>query len=134
MTNQELINKALATLRVVETGQAASAGDSAIALDALNRMCAEWKNQSKDLNWFPQDTLGDTVPVEDWALNALIYGLAVYSAPEFNATVTATVGGMADHAIGQLENVLINLSLDGADMTHLPLGDTTFRTNIETGQ
>ena len=88
MTNQELINLALGKIRVVEGGVTANATDSATTLGALNRMMAEWRERSMDFNWFAQDTLGDTVPLPDYAEEGVAANLAIRVASDFSAVVT----------------------------------------------
>ena len=132
MTLQQAINKALSALQVIESGDSANPTDSATCLDILNRMMVQWEQTDKDFNWFPQDTLTDEVPVPDWALDAVVYGLAVESAAEFHAPISMELSRNHDNALGQVEVTLMNLKVDGADMSHLPQGDVNWHYNIET--
>ncbi len=87
-TNQQIIDLALAKIDVIEGGETADSTDSATALGVLNRMLHEWAERSMNLNWFTQDTLGDTAPLPGWAEEAVISNLAVMAAWDFNATIT----------------------------------------------
>lgn len=133
MTNQELINAALAKIGVIESPDSANTDDSATTLGVLNRMLAEWRERSMDLNWFTQDTLTDTAPLPEWAEEAVISNLAVRASTDFRASVTQ---GLFDEALTgrrTVGNTLINQSLDNADMSHLPYGDGRLsRYDIET--
>jgi hypothetical protein len=132
-TNQEIIDLALAKIDVIEAGETANATDSATALGVLNRMMAEWRERSMDLNWFTQDTLGDDAPVPEWAEEAVIANLAVRAASDFTAMVTPGVMGEAMTGRRTIGNTLISQTLDNADMSHMPYGSgRQSRYNIET--
>ena len=123
MTNQELINLALGKIRVVEGGVTANATDSATTLGALNRMMAEWRERSMDFNWFAQDTLGDTVPLPDYAEEGVAANLAIRVASDFSAVVTQQTYDEARDGLRTIGNTLISQGLDNADMSHLPQGE-----------
>lgn len=123
MTNQELINLALIKLRVIEAGVDASATDSATTLGVLNRMMAEWRQRSMDVNWFAQDSLTDTAPLPDYAEEGVAANLAVRAASDFSAVVTQQTYDEARDGKRTIANTLININLDNADMSHLPQGE-----------
>ena len=62
-TNQQIIDRALVEIDVIEAGQSANTTDSADALVDFNNMMAEWRESDRDLNWFPQDDLTATCPI-----------------------------------------------------------------------
>ncbi len=128
MTNQELIDRALIAAGVVEAGDAANATDSADALEMLNEMMAQWNESSKNLNWFTQDTLSETVPVPIWARGTLITSLAMRWCEESHIPVPAGLYNRAEKNESSLCRMLINRRLGNTDMTHLPMG--TGRTGI----
>jgi hypothetical protein len=121
-TNQEIIDKALQEIFVLVSGASASADESSDMLDMLNGMMAEWAVQDKDLNFPPQDTLGDTCPIPDWAEIGVITNLALEAAPSFDGQITPALVQKADRSRNTIETTLINLKLEGADMSHLPVG------------
>lgn len=123
MTNQELIDLALGKIGVVEAGDSANATDSSTALGILNRMMAEWRERSMDFNWFAQDTLGDTVPLPDWAIGGVAANFAVKAASDFRVIVGNELAKEAHDGERTIGNTLISLGLDNADMSHLPQGE-----------
>jgi len=122
MTVQELINQALYNLGYLEYGASADATDSADALRVLNQMMAEWEWAGKDLNWFEQDTLSDTMPIPAWSERAVMTSLALDCAGEFNVSATQALYTKFDEARQTLTNRLINTALNPSDMSHLPSG------------
>jgi len=123
-TNQDIIDQALGELGVVESGDSASATDSADALSVLNQMMAQWAVSNKDLNWFVQDTLTDTIPIPDWAEEGIVSNLAVKCAATFRVPLTGEVQLKADQGERLIVRTLINLDLKGANMNHLPRGES----------
>ncbi len=122
MTNQELIDKALSELHVLGSGESADATDSADAMDILNQMMAAWAVSDKDIQFFPQDTLGDTTPVPIWAEEAVISNLAIKLAPTFEAEVTPVLVQKASEGETVVARSVINIKLTNTDNSHLPLG------------
>lgn len=132
-TNQAVIDSALGKLGVIEAGESANPTDSTTALNVLNRMMNEWRNRSMDFNWFTQDTLGDSIPIPEWAEEGVISNLAVRAATDFRATVPPALLTEALAGRRTIGNTLISQELDNADMSHLPYGDgRQSRYDIET--
>lgn len=132
-TNQQIIDRALYELGFHEYGASADATDSGDALNALNDMMHEWSERSMDLNWFTQDTLGDTTPIPKWAQSGVISNLAVELEAVFNIAAPAGTHRKALRGKQTIANTLINQDLDNTDMSHLPLGDgRQSRYDIET--
>ena len=129
-TNQEIIDSALQELGVIEAGDSANATDSATVLNTLNNMMESWEADDKDFNWFPQDTLSDTAPLPRWALEGVISNLAIMVAPNFRSPVTADLARKADKGERTILTRLINLKLEGSDMSHLGAGNARY--NITT--
>ena len=128
-----MIDRALQALFYLEGNTSADATDSALALDELNQMMARWEVSDKDLGWFPQDTLADTVPVPDWALDGVLYGLAVNLGPVFNMPVPPDVFSKALGGEKTITRTLINLKLKDVNMRHVHWGENG-RWDIDTDQ
>ena len=134
-TNQTIINEALGKIGVVEAGDSANPTDSATGLRVLNKMMAEWGQRSLDMNWFPQDTLGDTIPIPDWSEEGVTSNLAMRAATDFRVPVSNELLTEATNGRRTIGNTLINQKLDNTDMSHLPYGEgRNERYNIETGE
>ena len=131
MTNQQVVDRAGFELGIVEGGDSLNATDSADALRVLNQMMAEWAVLDKDFNWPPQDTLSDTAPIPIWAETGIISNLGVTMGPTFRAPVTQDLADKARKGKRTIGNTMVNLALEGADMSHLPLGEQ-WRYDIET--
>jgi len=121
-TNQQIIDRALIEIDVIEAGESANATDSASSLADFNNMMAQWRESGRDLNWFPQDTLSETCPIPDWSETGVISGLAISLAAVFSAKVTPEVAVKAKTGVNMITRTLFNLNLKQADMTHLPQG------------
>lgn len=126
MTNQELIDRALIELGVLGKGESADATDSADALAVLNQMMAAWRVSDKDLQFFPQDTLSDTVPIPTFAEKGVISSLAVDCAAPFNAAVTQALYDKQTEGMRVITRTLMVQKIEQADMTHLPLGEGNY--------
>ena len=121
-TNQEVIDRAAMELGMIEDSASLGDTDSADALAVLNEMMFEWRVSDKDFNWFSQDTLGDTIPIPDWALPGVISNLAVACGPVFRAPIPADLSTKARKGENLITRTLMNLNLDPADMSNLPQG------------
>ena len=130
-TNQEIIDQALGKLGIVEAGDSANATDSATALNALNNFMAYWATGSLNMDWFPQDTLSDTAPLERWQLAAVIPNFAIFTATDFRVPVSGDLREEARVTKNTLMARVINTSLEPSEMSHLPLGDR-YRYDIDT--
>ena len=132
ITVQQIIDQALYNLGYLEQAESAGATDSADALRVLNQMMAEWEWASKDLNWFSQDTLSDTMPIPAWAERAVMTALAVDLAGEFNVVPTQTLYAKFDESRQTLTNRLINTELNPSDMSHMPSGSGHYDIDLDT--
>jgi len=130
LTNQQVIDKALGELEIVEAGDSADATDSADAMTVLNQMMAAWGVSDMDFNFFPQDTLSDTCPIPEWSEEGVISNLAVKLSVPFNAVVSQMLFEKAREGRNLIGRTFINLNLEGSDMTHL--GATRNRYNLTT--
>ena len=130
LTNQQVIDKALGELEIVEAGASANATDSADAMTVMNQMFAAWGVSDMDFNFFAQDTLGDTCPIPEWSEEGVISNLAVKLSVPFNAVVSQMLYDKALEGRNLIGRTFINLNLEGLDMTHL--GSWRNRYNIST--
>jgi hypothetical protein len=133
-TNQAIIDQALGELGIVEAGDSANATDSATALNTLNNLMAQWAENSRDLDWFPQDDLTAEAPLERWTLAGVISSLAIECAPEFRVPVNADLMAKAERGVTTITNRLINTSLEPSDLTFMNMGGRYRGWDIETGQ
>ena len=122
ITNHEVINKALREMGWLAAGNDAQADDALELLDILNQMMAQWRIENVDFHWPPQDTLGDTCPIPDWAERAIITNLAKRAAGQYRVTLSPHTLDEARESLNAVAVALMNLNLEGADMRHLPLG------------
>ena len=123
MTNQEAIDQALYSLGILQEGQSANATMSATCLDLLNQMMTAWAVEDKDLQFPPQDTLGDTFPVPVWAESAVIDNLAISAASTLNGYISQALAIRASNGESLVVKTLINAGLQPADMSHMPVGN-----------
>ena len=124
-TIQQTADRAGGELGIVEGGDSFSATDSALVMQFLNTMMAQWKYSGRDFNWFPQDDLTATLPIPEWAEEAVISNLAVTCAIPFRAPIPADLATKASNGLHMITRTLMNLNLESADMTHLPFGTYT---------
>lgn len=122
ITNVQVITKALEELGLVPEGESATAAQGSDMLDLLNQMMAAWSAQDCDLHFPPQDTLSAVCPIPEWAEAAVISNLAVFGSPQMRAPVSATLAVKASNGMDLVAKTLINLNLQGADMSHLHPG------------
>lgn len=133
MTNQELIDKSLQEIGIVAEGDGASATASADALDILNGMMAAWAVQDADLQWPPQDTLGDTAPIPLWAEIAVISNLALNCLPTMGGFASDALIAKAKTGFDLVVRNCIYSKLKGVDLSYLPQGQaSSTRWNINT--
>lgn len=119
MTNQELLDYAAYELGYIEYGASLDATDAADALATLNDMMAEWEINDKYMDWFPQDTLGDTAPIPAWASSGVKSSLAMRLGAVFNVAPSQALALKADIGERTIANHVINTDLTGSDMSHL---------------
>jgi hypothetical protein len=132
LTNQSVIDKALAKGGVIEESASASTVDTATALSVLNQMMTQWREADMDLNWFEQTDAAETCPIPDYAELAVISQLAIECSTSLRYPVTAAMFEQAKDAVNVLAVVLINEQLTNTDMSHLPRGRSRYW-DIESG-
>lgn len=122
MTLQADIDQACVLIGAVESGSSATTEESADMLVAWNQFMQMWKQDDKDLQWPPQDTLSDPYPLPLWTKEAVIYNLAIRGAILFDLPVPPDVAFIAREGKAFIEKTLINNKLLPADMSHMPAG------------
>lgn len=122
MTNQELIDQALKENGYLDAGVSAGATDSADALDVQNQMMAAWAVSGKDLQYFPQDTLGDTVPIPIWAEEGVVSNLSLKLCAAFDIAPTQALILKAEEGRNVIARTVMRNNIENADLTHLPWG------------
>jgi len=122
MTLQELFDKAGLLIGANDSGDSLTPEESADLLSALNSMMAMWAMDDKDLQWPPQDTLGDTYPLPQWTEEPVIYNLAVRAATLFDLSVPPDVAFIANEGAKFIAKTLINNKTIPLDMSHMPAG------------
>lgn len=130
MTVQELIDRALMSIGYLAKGESADATDSADAMEELNFMMQGWNEGGMNFNWFNQDTLGDTVPLPDWVMPAVILKLAIRMGAVFQVPAPPAVYDQAAVALKLARRVYANLKIKNADMSHLHPGSGHHRYDI----
>lgn len=130
MTLQADIDQACILIGAVDSGNSATTTETADMLTAWNQMMQMWKQDDKDLQWPPQDTVGDSYPLPLWTKEAVIYNLAVRGATLFNVPVPPDVAYIASEGKKFIEKTLINNKVLPLDMSHMPAGGG--RSNILT--
>ena len=130
-TNLQIITDALQELGIVPEGDEATAAQGEQALRYLNRIMAEYQ-VGDGLSFAPQDTLSDTCPIPLWAENAIVALLAGNLASPMRVNIRPELVARIDAAATSLRRTLINLKLQGADMSNIHLGSSRYW-NINTG-
>ena len=121
-TNLELINRALREINVIAENENASSEQGSQCLVKLNNMLALWKENGIDFGWFNQSSTSGTAPVPDYAELAVVSSLAIICAPQYGATVSLELAGVADRSYRMLLSKSQREALDNVDMNHMPVG------------
>lgn len=122
MTNQELIERAMILIGALDSGGTPTSAELSDMLSALNQMMAMWAENDMNLQFPPQDTLGDTYPLQLWTEEPVAYNLAVRAATLFDLPVPPDVAFMANEGASFIAKKLINDALEPADLSHMPAG------------
>lgn len=122
-TNIVLVTDALRLLGVVAATDNASAEDAALALRVCNEMLDDWSSRNIDVGWFPQTTLADDAPVNDDAINAVKYSLALLLAPYFGLEPAPSIIASATRHYTRLLRISIIEQMTETTMTHIPRGE-----------
>lgn len=133
-TNTAFLTDALQEIGIVADGATAESGDLQTALDVMNRMMAEWAISDKNIGYFPQDTLADSVPVPIWAEKGVNANLAVELASVFRVPVTQELLSKAIGGEMVIVRYCINNKLEGANMDNMAIGAGYDRYNIQSDE
>lgn len=119
-TNTSLITDALKAAAIIADGQTTSASELADGLTALNRMMAVWKEENKDIGFFPQDTASDDCPIPKWAEEAVQDNLTVRLCKIYRVPVSPEIAMSASNGDDFITKMVINENLEGANMNNMP--------------
>jgi len=103
MTPQTLIKRAMRSLGVLHTGEEPSADEAADALQDLNEMLNQWRDEGIDLEFITDLALTDTIPYPDDHMMAFRYNLAIRLAPEFGVEPNAFLMALAETSFARLQ-------------------------------
>lgn len=118
-----IIRDALQHIRVVDSGGALDANDTADALRALNQMMRTLEVDGISLGWQDVASAQDAMPTPPEADEAIGYGLAVRLAPRFGATVAPAVAEMATGGIATLRAMVASSLYNRVRYDDLPAGN-----------
>lgn len=122
-TNLQLITDALRGLNVIDETETPSAEQGSFCLRQMNQMLAAWKDADGiDLGYFSQTSTAATCPIPEWAETGVWGKLALRVASHFGAQVPIGTATAADEGYSTILRVVTNQKLEGADMSHLPMG------------
>lgn len=134
-TNLQIISDALRSLNVINETETPSAEQGTLCLRELNQMMAEWSVSDMALGYGAQDSTSDTCPIPPWAESGVKYQLALKVAHYFGADPSVSTIAGAEAGLSVIQRALLNLKLQGVDMSHLSLGAGHYSNyNILTGQ
>lgn len=122
-TNIQVITDALRGLNVINEVETPSAEQGAQCLRKMNQMLAEWAVDRIVIGYFAQTDTSATCPIPDWAERGVTNQLALYIASDFGAEPSIPVVAAADAGMQTILRTVMNLQLEGADMSHLPRGN-----------
>lgn len=132
MTVLELMSRSLRMLLVLDPGETLGGAEAATNLPALNHMMARWEEDGVSVGWVPVTNTASTVTAPDSALEGIAANLAVVLAPEYGATPSAVVVGMAEGGYRAIQRDSIKDTIEPDEMTHLPSsGDSGYDINTD---
>lgn len=133
-TNLQIVTDALRSIGVLDETETPSAEQGSYCLRQLNQMMALWDVEDVTLGYFAQSSTADTCPIPDWAEQGVWGKLALKVASHFGAQVPIGTVASADEGYTVILRTLINMRLEGSDMSHMPAGTGRLRGfNILTG-
>lgn len=107
-TARDLITRALRRGHVIGSAETASAEQSSAGLDTLNDMLEAWRDEGLDLG-LSTLSLSATLAVDDGAIRAIVYNLAVEVANDEGIAVSATTALNAERSRAALTGRLSGL-------------------------
>lgn len=129
-TNLQVITDALRAINVIDETETPSAEQGAHCLRQMNQMIAEWEVDGVRLGYFAQVSTAASCPVPDWAENGVSMKLALRVAAHFGAQVPIGTAAAANDGYETILRTVLNQALEGADMSHLPMGSGRFGYDI----
>ena len=96
MIASEMIASVLRILSVLSDADAPTAEQVAQHIEDMNDMMAEWEAYGITLGYQPVQSGTDDITVQDWAVRAVKYNLALQLAPQYSDANLAVIGAMAE--------------------------------------
>lgn len=121
-TNSDIIEAALRDLGVIAETQTPSAEQGVTCLAELNNMMEVWTENGINIGYFEQSSTSDTCPIPKWAEGGVKSKLGEYLAPKYGATVSAEHAAKTEALYGMILRKSLVESIEGADMSHMPVG------------
>jgi len=122
-TNLQMITDALRGINVIDETETPSAEQGTFCLRQMNQMLATWKDANGiDLGYFEQSSTAATCPIPAWAETGVWGRLALRVAAHFGAQVPIGTVATAEEGYTTILRTIMNLKLEGADMSQLPAG------------
>lgn len=118
-TVQEVISRALRTIRVLDPQEAPTGADMSTAIGILNAMCRRWEANGLAIGWQPVTNPSDTMPIPDEAEEAVVYNLAGRLGIEYGQPLTRELAFAAENSLMELRrDRFVEMPLN--QMTGLP--------------
>lgn len=123
-TNLQIITDALRGLGVIDETETPSAEQGSFCLRQLNQMLAGWSvSDGVDIGYSPQSSTAETCPIPEWAETGVYGQLALRVSSHFGVQQPPLgIVAAADNGYTAILRTVLNMKLDPADMSHLPLG------------
>lgn len=122
-TNVQIISDALRDINVISEIDSPSAEQGSHALRQLNHMMDLWRLDDCDLGYFKQTSTTATCPIPEWSEGGVKSGLALFLATTYGASLSPEFVVKAEELINAVKRRCLIEKLEGADMSHLPIGD-----------
>lgn len=133
-TNVSIIADALRDIGVISEAESPSAEDGSFALRQLNDLMDQWLIDECGLGYFKQTSTTATCPIPPWAEGGVKAGLALFMAPNYGASLSAEFVAKATMLVNAVKRKCLLEQMEGADMSHMPVGDGRRTRSILTDQ
>lgn len=122
-TNLQILTDALRAINVLDETETASAEQGTYCLRQLNQMLAQWEVEGVPLGYFAQSSTAADCPIPDWAEGGVSNKLALRIAGQYSAPIPPATVVAADEGYQVILRTVMNLKLQGLDMSHIALGE-----------
>lgn len=120
-TNVILIGDALRLIGVLASIEAIEPEDADIGLRVLNEMMDDWTERQIEVGWSTQTNLAATSPLDDEAVGAVKYMLALSLAPYYAKEPPPSVVANAQRLYLRILRKSIEDQMEEVDMTVVPM-------------